>query len=82
MNKSLPSGMVYKCGNPSFLGVIPVRNDITVLPADSDDGEVIIINSHNKILNKKRVIGFTVTETLGIAVINSRSISKLSKEIK
>ncbi len=30
----VPPGIVYACADPEFVGVMPVRQDIEVLPAD------------------------------------------------
>lgn len=53
---------VYVMADPEFLGVMPIRNDIQVLPADDPSN---------------LMIGFVVYEEIGVAVANSRAVAKL-----
>ena len=45
----------------SFIGTMPVRQDIEVLPADTP---------------KRFHVGFIIKEIVGIGIVNSRTISK------
>ena len=65
---------------------MPMRRDITVLPADpiirADFQNKIIITS--KGVTRKRwdgLIGWTVKETIGIAVVNTKGVSKGRKSV-
>lgn len=84
-------GTVYGCSDPEFVGVMPVRQDITVLPADTPVGtlfghNVIVITSKNKVQKSDPTrslrLGWTVSETIGIGIVNSRAVSKLTKVSK
>lgn len=63
--------------------MIPIRHDIEVLPADElpkkDEHDYLTISSKGKFGRKRRTLGWTVTETIGTAVINPRGILKVSK---
>lgn len=89
--KTLTPGTIYCTSDPEFVGVIPVRQDIEVLPADTPVGKlfghnVIVITSKNKVQKndplKSLRLGWKVTETIGIGIVNSRAVSKLTKDSK
>jgi len=66
----------------------PIRQELIVLHADPGMVHLaahrrLVITSDGKFRVKKNTgkIGFTVRETIGIAVINSRGISKGNKSV-
>lgn len=61
---------IYIADEPEYFGVMPVKQEINVLPSDDD---IIVITSRDKI-KQNRVIGFNVKETIGIGVINPRGL--------
>ncbi|OHD24549.1 MAG: hypothetical protein A2Y38_08830 [Spirochaetes bacterium GWB1_59_5] len=62
-SRLVPSGTVYLCCEPEMFGRIPVRTELTVLSADDP---------------KRRVIGFSIFENLGIGAYNPRGLSRLT----
>lgn len=60
VSKLVPPGTVYGCADPEFVGVMPVRQDIQVIPADEP---------------KQLKLGWVVTSELGIGILNSRSVA-------
>lgn len=64
VSKIVPPGTVYACADPEFVGVMPIRQDIEVLPADEP---------------KLTKLGWVVTEQIGIGILNSRGAAKASK---
>ena len=59
----VPEGSVYLLAPAQFVGAIPVRQDITVLPADEP-----------KLLR----LGWVIYEELGIVVVNDYAIAKIN----
>lgn len=64
VSKVVPAGTVYGCADPEFVGVMPVRQDIEVLPADEP---------------KMLKLGWVVSEIVGIGIVNPRGCAKGSK---
>jgi hypothetical protein len=64
VSKIVPPGTVYACADGEFVGVMPVRQDIEVLPADEP---------------KQLKLGWVVSEIIGIGIVNPRGVSKGSK---
>jgi len=64
VSKIVPSGTVYATAEPDFVGVMPVRQDIEVLPADEP---------------KQLKLGWVVNEIIGIGIVNPRGVAKLTK---
>ena len=64
VSKIVPPGTVYACADPEFVGVMPIRQDIEVLPADEP---------------KQLKLGWVVSEEVGIAIVNPRGVSKGTK---
>lgn len=62
VSRIVAEGTVYMCGEPEFLGRIPVRTELTVLSADDP---------------KNRLIGFSMFENLGIGAFNPSAIVKI-----
>ncbi len=64
VSKIVPPGTVYAAADPEFVGVMPVRQDIEVLPADEP---------------KQLKLGWVVSEQIGIAIVNPRGVAKGNK---
>jgi hypothetical protein len=62
VSRRVKPGNVYVMADPEFLGVMPIRQDIQVLPADAP---------------ADLMIGFVVYEEIGVAVANSRAVTRL-----
>jgi hypothetical protein len=62
LSTMVPKNCVYIMAPAQFVGAIPIRQDITVLPADD---------------TRKLRLGWVVYEELGFAVINDFSLSKI-----
>ena len=61
VSKVVPAQTVYATADADFVGPMPIRQDIEVLPADEP---------------KQLKLGWVVNELIGIAVANSRGVSK------
>lgn len=61
--RMVPVGTVYICAEPEMFGRIPVRAELTVLSADDP---------------KRRMIGFSMFENLGIGAYNPRGLARLT----
>jgi hypothetical protein len=57
VSKIVPAKQVFACADPEFVGVMPVRQDIEVLPADEP---------------KQLKLGWVVSEIIGIGIVNPR----------
>ncbi len=66
VSKVVPPGTVYACADAEFVGVMPVRQDIEVMPADEP---------------KQLKLGWIVSEEIGIAIVNPRGVSKGNKSV-
>jgi len=64
VSKIVPPGTVYGCADPEFVGVMPVRQDIEVLPADEP---------------RQLKLGWVVSEIIGIGIVNPRGCAKGNK---
>ena len=60
VSKVVPARRVFACADPEFVGVMPVRQDIEVLPADEP---------------KQLKLGWVVSEIVGIGIVNPRGVS-------
>lgn len=60
VSKMVPAGTVYGLSDPDFVGVMPVFQDIEVLPADEP---------------KKLSLGWVVSEIIGIGILNARGVA-------
>lgn len=60
VSKIVPPGTVYAAADPEFVGVMPVRQDIEVLPADEP---------------KQLKLGWVVSEIIGIGIVNARGVA-------
>ncbi len=63
VSKIVPAGKVYSCADPEFVGVMPIRQDIEVLPADEP---------------KQLKLGWVVNEIIGVAIVNPRGVAQAS----
>jgi hypothetical protein len=57
VSKVVPSGTIFGVADPEFVGVMPIRQDIEVLPADEP---------------KQLKLGWVVNEIIGIGIVNPR----------
>jgi hypothetical protein len=63
VSKVVPAGRAFACADPEFVGVMPVRQDIEVLPADEP---------------KQLKLGWVVSEIVGIGIVNPRGVATLT----
>jgi hypothetical protein len=66
VSKIVPPGTVYGCSDPEFVGVMPVRQDIEVLPADEP---------------KQLKLGWVVNEIIGLGIVNPRGVAAGRKSV-
>jgi len=66
VSKIVPPGTVYSVADPEFVGVMPVRQDIEVLPADEP---------------KQLKLGWVVSEIIGIGIVNARGVAAGRKSV-
>lgn len=66
VSKIVPPGTVYGAADPEFVGVMPVRQDIEVLPADEP---------------KQLKLGWVVSEIVGIGIVNPRGVAAGHKSV-
>jgi hypothetical protein len=66
VSKIVPPGTVYGAADPEFVGVMPIRQDIEVLPADEP---------------RQLKLGWVVSEIIGIAIVNPRGCSAGRKSV-
>ena len=64
VSKIVPSGTVFGVADAEFVGVMPVRADIEVYPADEP---------------RRVQLGWVVVEEIGIGIVNSRGVAKGTK---
>ena len=60
VSKIVPAGTVYGAADPEFVGVMPIRQDIEVIPADEP---------------KQLKLGWVVSEEIGIGIVNPRAVA-------
>lgn len=60
VSKIVPAGTAFAVADPEFVGVMPVRQDIEVLPADEP---------------KQLKLGWVVSEIVGIGIVNPRGVA-------
>ena len=66
VSKIVPAGTVYAAADPDFVGVMPIRQDIEVLPADEP---------------KQLKLGWVVSEIIGIGIVNPRGVAAGRKSV-
>jgi len=57
VSKLVPVGTVFATADPEFVGIMPVRQDIEVIPADEP---------------KRLSLGWVVSEIIGVGIVNPR----------
>jgi len=60
VSKIVPPGTVYAVADPEFVGVMPIHQDIEVIPADEP---------------KQLKLGWVVSEIIGLAIVNPRGVA-------
>jgi len=60
VSKIVPKGTLFAASDPEFVGVMPVRQDIEVLPADEP---------------RQLKLGWVINEIIGIGIVNGRAVS-------
>lgn len=66
VSKIVPPGTVFGTADPEFVGVMPIRQDIEVLPADEP---------------KQLKLGWVVNEIIGIGIVNPRGCAVGRKSV-
>lgn len=66
VSKIVPPGTVYAAADPEFVGVMPIRQDVEVLPADEP---------------KQLKLGWVVSEIIGIGITNARGVAAGRKSV-
>ncbi len=66
VSKTVPPGTVYAVADPDFVGVMPVRQDIEVLPCDEP---------------RQLKLGWVVNEIIGIGIVNPRAVAGGRKSV-
>lgn len=67
VSKIVTPGTVFGLADPEFVGIMPVRQDIEVMPADEP---------------KRLSLGWVVSETIGIGVVNARGVAVGRKSVE
>ena len=62
ISKKVPMDTVYVLADPEFVGVMPIRQDIQVIPADKPE---------------ELRLGWVIYEEIGLAVVNDMAVSKI-----
>ena len=62
ISKKVPLNTVYVLADPEYVGVMPIRQDIQVIPADAPE---------------KLRVGWVIYEEIGAAVANSMAVAKI-----
>ena len=60
VSKVVPVNRAFATADPEFVGVMPVRQDIEVLPADEP---------------KQLKLGWVVNEIIGVGIVNPRGVA-------
>ncbi|MCZ2224541.1 MAG: hypothetical protein LC122_13030 [Chitinophagales bacterium] len=60
VSKIVPPGTVYGVADREFVGVMPVRQDVEVLPADEP---------------RRLSLGWVISEIIGLAIVNPRGVA-------
>jgi len=63
VSRVVPIGTVYVCTEKEFLGIMPQRIDLTVLPADDP---------------ANRLIGWSIFEQIGVGIHNPRGVASIT----
>jgi hypothetical protein len=79
--------MIYGISDPEFVGVMPVRQDILVLPGDDfvPMHQYVVIGDNDEaelyVPSKKLKLGWTVSESIGVGVVNTRGVAAGRKSV-
>lgn len=65
ISKKVKDGTVYVLADPEFVGVMPIRQDIQVIPADKPED---------------LRLGWVIYEEIGLAVVNTMAVAKIQIE--
>jgi hypothetical protein len=66
VSKIVTPGTIFALADPEFVGIMPVRQDIEVMPADEP---------------KRLSLGWVVSEIVGIGIVNSRGVAVGRKSV-
>jgi hypothetical protein len=78
---------VFIDGYAEFVGSLPIRQELTVLPADKPMGNhshlhKIVISARGKAhIRQPFKLGWTVSEKIGVAIINPRALKGFNKSV-
>jgi hypothetical protein len=67
VSKIVTPGTIFALADPEFVGIMPVRQDIEVMPADEP---------------KRLSLGWVVSEIIGIGIVNSRGCAVGRKSVE
>lgn len=62
ISKKVPNNTVYVLADPEFVGVMPIRQDIQVIPADKPE---------------ELRLGWVIYEEIGLGIVNSMAVAKI-----
>jgi hypothetical protein len=63
ISKKVPLNTVFVLADPEFVGVMPIRQDIQVIPADKPE---------------ELRLGWVIYEEIGLGIVNSMSVAKIT----
>ncbi len=63
VSKMIPRGSIFVLAEQEYVGVMPIRQDINVIPADKPE---------------KLRIGFVIYENIGIGIVNPRAVARIT----
>jgi hypothetical protein len=66
VSKVVSAGTVFGAADPEFVGVMPIRQDIEVIPADEP---------------KQLKLGWVISEIIGIGLVNARGVGVGRKSV-
>lgn len=82
------SSNVFIDGYQEFVGTFPIRQELTILPADDPKGDghsklhrVIITARGKSMVRQPFRLGWTVSEKIGVGIINPRALKGLKKSV-
>jgi hypothetical protein len=71
-----------KFTDPEFIGTMPIRQDIEILPADKLRKLTLdcmtVIDTRGKMSKNSFKLGWIIFEKIGLGITNPRSLKKLS----
>jgi len=63
VSRIIPAGTIYLTSEPQHVGVLPLRTDLTVLPADNPE---------------QMTLGWSVSESIGMGCFNPRGVARIT----